>query len=122
MYCNYKIYFNDSYVLITCDRSQINKNFAKVLDTPKDIKAFLQNPAILFDGKTNTPFLIFCDKPGENMCNFLDHFDIVVAGGGIVTNERDELLLMHRRGKWDLPKGKIELKEEIQDGAIREVI
>ena len=55
------------------------------------------------------------------MCNFLDGFDVIIAGGGIVKNERDELLLMFRRGKWDLPKGKIELKEDIMDGAIREV-
>jgi 8-oxo-dGTP pyrophosphatase MutT (NUDIX family) len=55
------------------------------------------------------------------MCNFLENMDIVVAGGGIVSNENDELLLIFRRGKWDLPKGKIELREEIVDGAVREV-
>ena len=51
----------------------------------------------------------------------LDHLDIVIAGGGIVTNEFDELLLIFRRGKWDMAKGKIELNEKIIDGAVREV-
>lgn len=55
------------------------------------------------------------------MCSLLEKADIVIAGGGIVFNDRGELLLIFRRGKWDLPKGKIELKEEIRDGAKREV-
>jgi 8-oxo-dGTP pyrophosphatase MutT (NUDIX family) len=108
-------------VLISCDRSQINKNFARILDNPKDIQYFLSDPSVLFDGHSKGEILVICDKPGENMCHFLDHLDIVVAGGGIVTNENDEILLMFRRGKWDLPKGKIELNECIKDGAIREV-
>jgi len=121
MYCTYKIYYNNSFVLITGDRAQINKKFAKVLDTEKDIEDFLDNPAILFDGHTNENILVVCPKPGENMCHFLDKMDIVIAGGGIVTNENDEVLLMFRRGMWDLPKGKIELNEKILEGAIREV-
>ena len=47
--------------------------------------------------------------------------EIVIAGGGIVTNELNQILLIHRKGKWDMPKGKIELNEEIISGAKREV-
>lgn len=121
MYCNYKIYYNNSFVLITCDRTQINKNFTRIYDNKTDIDNFLNDPAILFDNTTNDQILVICDKPGENMCNFLERMDIVVAGGGIVTNENNELLLIFRRGKWDMAKGKIELKEEIAQGALREV-
>lgn len=36
-------------------------------------------------------------------------------------NERHEMLLIHRRGMWDLPKGKIEKGESPEEGALREV-
>lgn len=46
----------------------------------------------------------------------------IVAAGGLVYNEKDELLMIFRRGKWDLPKGKLDEGESIEDCAVREVI
>lgn len=43
------------------------------------------------------------------------------AGGGVVLNENDEILFIHRRGFWDLPKGKLEGAEKIKECALREV-
>lgn len=45
----------------------------------------------------------------------------IIAAGGLVTNENDELLLIFRRGKWDLPKGKLDEGENIEECAVREV-
>lgn len=47
-------------------------------------------------------------------------FDIVEAGGGIVQNG-DKILMIFRKGKWDLPKGKLEQNETKKEGALREV-
>jgi len=46
---------------------------------------------------------------------------IIQAGGGLVENEKGEVLFMYRRGKWDLPKGKLDPGENLADCAIREV-
>jgi 8-oxo-dGTP pyrophosphatase MutT (NUDIX family) len=46
----------------------------------------------------------------------------IIAGGGLVLNEAGELLLIFRRGKWDLPKGKLDEGESIEDCAVREVM
>ncbi len=46
---------------------------------------------------------------------------VVIAGGGKVFNKLHEILFIHRNGKWDLPKGKIEKGEPIELCAIREV-
>jgi 8-oxo-dGTP pyrophosphatase MutT (NUDIX family) len=45
----------------------------------------------------------------------------VLAAGCIVENEYGELLWMKRNGRWDLPKGKVESGERIEDAAVREV-
>src|SRR5207342_2706122 len=41
--------------------------------------------------------------------------------GGVVFNEDDHVLMIFRRGKWDLPKGKRDDGEEIGACALREV-
>ncbi len=45
----------------------------------------------------------------------------IIAAGGLVLNDRGELLMIFRRGKWDLPKGKLDEGETIEDCALREV-
>jgi len=45
----------------------------------------------------------------------------IIAAGGIITNENDEILMIFRRGKWDLPKGKLDEGESIEECAVREV-
>lgn len=54
--------------------------------------------------------------------NFKNHFKYIEAAGGVVKNTDDEFLLIKRFDIWDLPKGKIEKKENPQDGAVREVM
>ena len=46
---------------------------------------------------------------------------IILAGGGVVTNEHGDLLMIFRRGKCDLPKGKLDKGETIEACALREV-
>lgn len=46
----------------------------------------------------------------------------VPAGGGVVFNEENELLMIFRKGKWDLPKGKLDEGEDMEHCALREVI
>jgi 8-oxo-dGTP pyrophosphatase MutT (NUDIX family) len=48
-------------------------------------------------------------------------FTIIKAAGGLVTNQTDEVLLIFRRGKWDLPKGKLDEGENLEQCAVREV-
>lgn len=67
MYCTYKIYYNDSFVVFTCDPSKIADKFARIYDTKKSIEDFLSNISFLFDGKTNDKILLVDDKPGEDV-------------------------------------------------------
>lgn len=53
--------------------------------------------------------------------SFFKHFIVIKAGGGIVKNTNGDILMIFRRGKWDLPKGKLDENESIEACAKREV-
>ncbi|MBC7554275.1 MAG: NUDIX domain-containing protein [Taibaiella sp.] len=50
-----------------------------------------------------------------------DMYKVIRAGGGLVYNENKDILMIFRRGKWDLPKGKLDKGEQIEACALREV-
>ena len=52
---------------------------------------------------------------------FFKKFVLVKAAGGLVYNESNEILMMFRRNKWDLPKGKLDKGETLEHCALREV-
>ena len=52
---------------------------------------------------------------------FWKKFTLIKAAGGLVQNEEKKLLMIFRRGKWDLPKGKIDNGETLEQCAVREV-
>lgn len=52
---------------------------------------------------------------------FRQGYHFVQAAGGAVSDGNGRLLAIHRLGRWDLPKGKVEPNEAIEEAAIREV-
>ncbi|MEM6726644.1 MAG: NUDIX hydrolase [Bacteroidota bacterium] len=53
--------------------------------------------------------------------DFWDLYKLVPAAGGLVFNQNKEALFILRRGYWDLPKGKLDPGETIEEAAVREV-
>ena len=51
----------------------------------------------------------------------LDLCKLQTAAGGLVKNTQGEILGIFRRGAWDMPKGKTEAGESIEETAVREV-
>lgn len=53
--------------------------------------------------------------------SFFHHFDLITAAGGLVENKEGKFLFIFRRGYWDLPKGKLDEGESIEECAKREI-
>ena len=57
----------------------------------------------------------------DNWEIFCSDYCLIEAAGGVVYNNENQLLMIFRNNKWDLPKGKLEHNENIMECAIREV-
>lgn len=64
---------------------------------------------------------IYFDNLEEMWQKFKGLYREIEASGGIVYNQKNDILFIHRLGKWDLPKGKLEKGESIEENAVREV-
>lgn len=87
--------------------------------SPKKVEELLQ---VMTDKKLkNLNSVTFVsDRKKELVAYIKDKFKIIEAGGGVVQKD-DRMLLIHRLGKWDLPKGKLDKGEKISECALREV-
>ncbi len=75
-----------------------------------------------FNQNVITDLYIYCpDNLAEVFSHYKSKFIEIKAGGGLVFNKSDEILMIFRRGKWDLPKGKLDKGETIAQCAIREI-
>jgi 8-oxo-dGTP pyrophosphatase MutT (NUDIX family) len=70
--------------------------------------------------KKLTSLTLITEKKKKLVLHLKDQFKIVKAGGGLVIKD-GKLLMIYRLGMWDLPKGKLNKKEDPQEGALREV-
>lgn len=57
----------------------------------------------------------------EMLAAFKAELNVIVAAGGLVHTPQNELLLICRLGRWDLPKGKLDKGENLEACALREI-
>ena len=83
----------------------------------KDIRMCIEE----IEDKDTTAIIILTKAFDHFWEKFSSHFTPVQAGGGLIVNDEGKWLFIHRRGSWDLPKGKLDDGETIEACAIREV-
>jgi len=59
--------------------------------------------------------------PDKAWKHFLQFFDVIHSAGGVIYNDEGKVLFIYRRGFWDLPKGKTEPGETLEQTALREI-
>ncbi|MES2704240.1 MAG: NUDIX domain-containing protein [Bacteroidota bacterium] len=119
-----KVYYNDKPIVLTTDaEGYISSNAGAEhyqLFSGAVLKNFTQ--AVQQLDKPGMKGVIIEDATEEALREQLHiMYQPIDAGGGLVYNEQNEVLLIYRRGKWDLPKGKLDEGEQIDACALREV-
>ncbi len=112
----YKVFVNDKPLFLT---NQVEKetDFQLFLLESVDIEQLIVK---MFNNKIKKAYLYYPDEK-EILKKVKEKIPVAKAGGGLVYNNKGEVLFIYRNGKWDLPKGGKERHEEIEDTALREV-
>lgn len=111
----YKVFYNEKALILT----------EKPLGTVKTLKFNTKNQfdeAIdILKNTSISEINIFHHNLDKLWNEFTSNFHYLEAAGGVVKNQKDEILFIHRLEKWDLPKGKVEEGETTEIAAVREV-
>jgi 8-oxo-dGTP pyrophosphatase MutT (NUDIX family) len=111
-----KIFVGNKPIILTT-KVEKEANFKNLMIDSVDIIKVLQ---LLKKNKYKSVRLIGSSED-ELLESFLKLLPNVIAGGGKVFNSKGHILFIFRNGKWDLPKGKAEANETIDQTALREV-
>ena len=112
----YKVFINDKPIILTSSY-QNEETFSVQLFK----RTVVDEVIYRLKNENIEGIVLHCDNLEQDWGNFKNNFKVVVAGGGLVINENQDILFIYRNDKWDLPKGRIEKGESIDTTAIREV-
>ena len=110
-----RVSFADRIVLFVRDRAPEGFHAERIAED----EAISRAKVITFLGKYNCVAFLSAD-PLRAFRSFAAQFVQVEAAGGVVGNDRGEVILIRRNGRWDLPKGHREAGESMACCAARE--
>ncbi len=117
----YKVFFKDRTLFLTDKLEQdLSQNFDALHKYTshhelQDFVTTFENNTALYTG------YIYGRKKEVLLSALKKCFRFIKAAGGLVINPNNELLVIHRLGVYDLPKGKCEKDETFRKTALREV-
>ncbi|PLX22127.1 MAG: NUDIX hydrolase [Marinilabiliales bacterium] len=117
----YKVFYKDRTVFfVENDQNIIEPNDHKIhhYSNKKQLKIAIDDFLIL---EELNDLYVVCKDIDMVFNEFSSFYKIIEAAGGLVKDKDQNILMIFRRGKWDLPKGKIEKNELPEVAAIREV-
>lgn len=112
----YKVFVKDIPIILSTKKkigSQYTAIPLKLVDFKKLIKTITKGKLL---------YINLYHKNEEKLERYLrKKLPVVEAAGGLVYNNKKEILFIYRNSKWDLPKGGLKEGEKHEEAAIREV-
>ncbi len=114
----YKVFINNFFILIT-DFKKIENGISSCQILSFDVE--LIDYLFSCQYTLNSNIVYQCKNPLAVFQNLQFEFEFITASGGVVKNKKNEVLMIYKNESWDLPKGKLNVQESIEDAALREV-
>ncbi len=112
---NRRVCFNES------DSAMLPKEGLTLSLFNPDSKTLKELPKFITSHPNLNEIYISSKNVDELWMRFCMNYFEVVSAGGLVVNKNNKVLWIHRNKHWDLPKGKVEPGESLEDAAVREV-
>lgn len=113
----YRIYINDTILIIADILPAGLGNYQQVDENDFNFGQFYK---VAKEGPASINVLLTKD-PKQAFKKMRKSFLVIKAAGGVVRNDENQFLFIFRKGKWDLPKGKLDEGEKTKKAAVREV-
>ena len=114
----YQIYINQIELIITESVDQAFSNYEQIDYEHFDFLSFYNR----FRDVPHAGVYVLTTKRAKQLFKKIKlSLRYIKAAGGLVRNEENKYLFIFRKGKWDLPKGKIDEGEKTKAAAVREV-
>ena len=110
------IYFGPSRVVICRESPSLEYHTIEA-----DAMCHVSRAKVVKKVETYKYIAIVTPNPELTFMSLKEQFLFVEAAGGVVWNEHNELLMIHSRGHWDMPKGHVESGVSGRLAALREV-
>ena len=119
-----KIYYCNKPLILTADAGAYKAEHPQALGYLDLTGAFRRNYRLAFEhlAKPRSLGAIIEDISEDALLRGLHElYEPIDAAGGVVEDQQGRVLMIHRRGRWDLPKGKRDEGEAMDVCALREV-
>ena len=113
----YSIYYLDNVLVITKNKEKYPGN---VFAFTEDKTALCSFTEAWIDNENRRDTVVYGYDVEKMFRHLKKHFKYVEAAGGVVRNSENKLLFIRRWNILDLPKGKVNKKEDIETCALRE--
>lgn len=112
----YKVFVNDVPIILSTEEN-IGAKYTSISIKKAKIKSLIKKVS-----KGEIKHLHLYHKKEHKLLKHLKKkLKVIRAGGGLVKNKEGKMLFIYRNKKWDLPKGKAEKGETIEETSLREV-
>ncbi|MBC8051932.1 MAG: NUDIX domain-containing protein [Sphingobacteriaceae bacterium] len=113
----YRIYIDDTALIISESLPGGLGSHQQISEAEFDFMKFYR----LVKGTPGSVNVLLTKEPKLFFKKIRKLFMVIKAAGGVVRNDENQFLFIFRKGKWDLPKGKLDEGEKTKKAAVREV-
>ena len=123
MHQNFKVFIKDKLIIFTENMNIPGREKNAIFYKYQGMKHLLAEFERFIKTKKLKTLIVYRKKNVDKLFKlFIINFKLTKAAGGAVISKKDEVLMIHRHGRWDLPKGKKNSGEKNKETAIREVM
>jgi ADP-ribose pyrophosphatase YjhB (NUDIX family) len=118
----YTVFVNDKpFRLVDANEAEEWKGNSETIFIAEKEMNVLEAVQEMEEDRSHPGFTYLTSSPGVAWQLFISYCTLIEASGGLVMNEKNEYLIIFRKGKYDLPKGKMDYDETPEQCGSREV-
>lgn len=116
----YKVFVNDRVIVLTDKFEDYDSSYDTLFINYNGGQSLQEAIEVVSTSDVVFKLCVHAENLDQLWSDFNSLYENIEAAGGIVRKD-NKVLVIHKKGHWDLPKGKIDGSESLEEAAKREV-